>query len=104
MGEAAVAGALADFLPRRVRILIRHDQRRLEPWIKRVPMIELILVGGKCQGGGELVVLLALPGRRQRIHHAVFDTVEIEVLLAQDRKSTRLNSSHPSISYAVFCL
>src|SRR5438876_7567593 len=25
-------------------------------------------------------------------------------LAAQDRKSTRLNSSHPSISYAVFCL
>src|SRR5690348_18033102 len=25
-------------------------------------------------------------------------------LLFQDRKSTRLNSSHPSISYAVFCL
>src|SRR5690348_18390977 len=24
--------------------------------------------------------------------------------LLQDRKSTRLNSSHPSISYAVFCL
>src|SRR4051794_41400094 len=24
--------------------------------------------------------------------------------LARDRKSTRLNSSHPSISYAVFCL
>src|SRR5438876_12435998 len=26
------------------------------------------------------------------------------VRLGQDRKSTRLNSSHPSISYAVFCL
>src|SRR3712207_8017619 len=25
-------------------------------------------------------------------------------LLAQDRKSTRLNSSHANISYAVFCL
>src|SRR5438876_1705402 len=25
-------------------------------------------------------------------------------LLTGDRKSTRLNSSHPSISYAVFCL
>src|SRR6266487_4185304 len=25
-------------------------------------------------------------------------------LAATDRKSTRLNSSHPSISYAVFCL
>src|SRR5690348_17867868 len=24
--------------------------------------------------------------------------------IVQDRKSTRLNSSHPSISYAVFCL
>src|SRR5690348_17701957 len=30
---------------------------------------------------------------------------ELGILLAlQDRKSTRLNSSHPSISYAVFCL
>src|SRR5690348_18139498 len=27
-----------------------------------------------------------------------------EVWRGQDRKSTRLNSSHPSISYAVFCL
>src|SRR5690348_17857402 len=26
------------------------------------------------------------------------------VLKKRDRKSTRLNSSHPSISYAVFCL
>src|SRR5690348_17363559 len=28
----------------------------------------------------------------------------IGVVVLQDRKSTRLNSSHPSISYAVFCL
>src|SRR5438876_1734558 len=27
-----------------------------------------------------------------------------DVAAALDRKSTRLNSSHPSISYAVFCL
>src|SRR5690348_17766579 len=27
-----------------------------------------------------------------------------EKVAAEDRKSTRLNSSHPSISYAVFCL
>src|SRR5690348_17831431 len=26
------------------------------------------------------------------------------VTVSEDRKSTRLNSSHPSISYAVFCL
>src|SRR5438067_8779042 len=30
--------------------------------------------------------------------------VGMHVPLAQDRKSTRLNSSHVSISYAVFCL
>src|SRR5207249_12273890 len=30
--------------------------------------------------------------------------VVTEHLIAQDRKSTRLNSSHVSISYAVFCL
>src|SRR5437879_10575378 len=31
-------------------------------------------------------------------------TVERSVRSAQDRKSTRLNSSHRCISYAVFCL
>src|SRR5690348_18180245 len=30
--------------------------------------------------------------------------VEPVASLVEDRKSTRLNSSHPSISYAVFCL
>src|SRR3712207_7796192 len=30
--------------------------------------------------------------------------VEDEVVAAGDRKSTRLNSSHANISYAVFCL
>src|SRR5690348_17807496 len=32
------------------------------------------------------------------------DDLERLVDMAPDRKSTRLNSSHPSISYAVFCL
>src|SRR5207245_4986627 len=44
-------------------------------------------------------------------HHAVIEKIperpgldgEIDVL-GEDRKSTRLNSSHGSISYAVFCL
>src|SRR3712207_8507134 len=35
------------------------------------------------------------PGDGQRCH---------EYRFAQDRKSTRLNSSHANISYAVFCL
>src|SRR5690348_17577538 len=29
---------------------------------------------------------------------------ELRAAVGADRKSTRLNSSHPSISYAVFCL
>src|SRR6267154_6892700 len=33
----------------------------------------------------------------------VFDD-ELVLVVSRDRKSTRLNSSHPSISYAVFCL
>src|SRR5690348_17578785 len=41
---------------------------------------------------GELRDLLAVPG----------DVVDDQRV--RDRKSTRLNSSHPSISYAVFCL
>src|SRR5690242_19481665 len=36
-------------------------------------------------------------------HTTVADTPQ-ELVHAQDRKSTRLNSSHMSISYAVFCL
>ena len=36
---------------------------------------------------------------------AVIDTgVHVELPPGRDRKSTRLNSSHVSISYAVFCL
>src|SRR3712207_7490350 len=34
----------------------------------------------------------------------VLDVGDDELELAADRKSTRLNSSHANISYAVFCL
>src|SRR3712207_6853828 len=47
-----------------------------------------------------------------RVHPVMVDKVErvdhvadrLRHLLALDRKSTRLNSSHANISYAVFCL
>ena len=37
--------------------------------------------------------------------HGVVHKLIAEVIeeMGRDRKSTRLNSSHPSISYAVFC-
>src|SRR5688572_32457637 len=45
----------------------------------------------------------ARPGCPQ-IAHQVDDPVQFVSFESQDRKSTRLNSSHSQISYAVFCL
>src|SRR5690348_17432165 len=42
-----------------------------------------------------------VPGRKADLAMA---QRAIEAVAGEDRKSTRLNSSHPSISYAVFCL
>src|SRR5947209_13901961 len=43
-------------------------------------------------------------GQRQRVAIARALTNEPAIVWAEDRKSTRLNSSHANISYAVFCL
>src|SRR5207249_8085414 len=42
--------------------------------------------------------------RDGRLRHVVVIVALEEVVAHPDRKSTRLNSSHVSISYAVFCL
>src|SRR5438876_2431812 len=44
---------------------------------------------------------IPLPAHPERPVIANDETIRFRTL---DRKSTRLNSSHPSISYAVFCL
>src|SRR3712207_6922096 len=63
--------------------------------------------------GPEIIVLhVVLDDRARGIDDAVVDIVSAEdrvvvveaVVNSQDRKSTRLNSSHANISYAVFCL
>src|SRR5258708_6746595 len=53
----------------------------------------------------DVVVMEAFPDPKRRIvfHDPGVDRVKSE-LAEQDRKSTRLNSSHQIISYAVFCL
>src|SRR5438876_7935410 len=68
-------------------------------------------------GPGNLVINLKRfctdPNPRQPEHSRIRGTqhpiagaarVHLNAKPAIDRKSTRLNSSHPSISYAVFCL
>src|SRR5690349_22159089 len=57
----------------------------------------------------QLVTMLVKVDRRStsdRVqHHDAWPARRLELLLrCQDRKSTRLNSSHVEISYAVFCL
>src|SRR5207245_7821513 len=41
---------------------------------------------------------------RNKVRRRAWLRHRVRTLFAQDRKSTRLNSSHGSISYAVFCL
>src|SRR2546430_13125845 len=52
--------------------------------------------------------LLAHPIAAMNLHRAIDDATEhfarIQLRYGKDRKSTRLNSSHSQISYAVFCL
>ncbi len=87
--EAPVAGTLANFLHGKLGVLVRDHHRRLEPRLPPVPALELVLVGGERHGGAELVVLLALPGGRERIHDAPFDAVEIEVLFPHEAEVAR---------------
>src|SRR5207249_9523208 len=67
-------------------------------------------------GGGELLATAAIDASRTDYSGPItellglsdstarFKRLEAAIGTKQDRKSTRLNSSHVSISYAVFCL
>src|SRR5690349_23655268 len=73
----------------------------------RSPLANLYRAAVRLDSNGQLseLSLERLPRRRQSCHgdgtHAV---LELRRRGVQDRKSTRLNSSHVEISYAVFCL
>src|SRR3712207_7574349 len=54
---------------------------------------------------GQMFAVIRTGGKQYRV--AANDTLQIERVpgeAGEDRKSTRLNSSHANISYAVFCL
>src|SRR5437867_7842762 len=53
--------------------------------------------------GAEPEKVIALFGVNE-LERGVLDAMPVHDLRRQDRKSTRLNSSHRTISYAVFCL
>src|SRR5437762_5846469 len=69
--------------------LFRSADRRVQPFLQLDVAVEIV------------------PAERLLDHHQVeaFELLEERPILQRvDRKSTRLNSSHRCISYAVFCL
>src|SRR5688572_32295554 len=55
---------------------------------------------GEVRGDDEILASAEGPIRESEVHPAC----QLPASEVQDRKSTRLNSSHSQISYAVFCL
>src|SRR3712207_7299735 len=80
--------------------MIRRPPRStLFPYTTPLP----ICIRAGTQRMGELIDDLLKLSRvtRSEMHRT---TVDLSAIAREDRKSTRLNSSHANISYAVFCL
>src|SRR3712207_6896941 len=60
-----------------------------------------VVRGGQVDGAGGDVAQVVC---RRAVVHPEADGLRPRRVLGGDRKSTRLNSSHANISYAVFCL
>src|SRR3712207_8008071 len=85
--------------------LFRSRQRRPEQSLGGAqghPVLRALRPGQRRLDGGQVQLeafgVVRLGGR------VVPESLPLGVRLDQDRKSTRLNSSHANISYAVFCL
>src|SRR5690349_23364594 len=70
----------------------------------------LVLRAQALEAGAQVTVTAIIPDKREQLHSALEQAIaeQPDLLLilsgSSDRKSTRLNSSHVEISYAVFCL
>src|SRR5207248_4837868 len=80
------------------------DRLPADPARVRVEGGDAVLVAGEDELGGPAARLVdargAVPGLRPARHLPA----DLAGRAVEDRKSTRLNSSHRTISYAVFCL
>src|SRR5262245_63189296 len=65
-------------------------------------------IHGQAKKAANAHIIVATPGRLEdQLERGAFTLKHVSLLVldeAEDRKSTRLNSSHLGISYAVFCL
>src|SRR2546426_5243628 len=83
-----------------IRRAERVVRTRIDQFGTTEPVVQVV-------GGNRLIV--ELPGEKdpERAKHVIQQTAFLEFRITdmqRDRKSTRLNSSHLVISYAVFCL
>src|SRR5437660_2467990 len=76
--------------------LFRSGSRQIHFFLARCPSLRPCL--------RKVAGLFSPPGKNRRNHHAEQVSRRCHRPHGQDRKSTRLNSSHVAISYAVFCL
>src|SRR5437870_7250972 len=85
--------------PRNLHSFPTRRSSDLETHLRRAGLLERLHGGDRRPAGGE-----------HRVEHekrpVLLARGDLEVVVdgLQDRKSTRLNSSHVAISYAVFCL
>src|SRR3712207_7039746 len=87
--------------PRSTLFPTRRSSDLPAPWARAAPLLRIAAVAGLCWG---LVTLLVAPPK-VHVAEAIPENQRRNILLVlEDRKSTRLNSSHANISYAVFCL
>src|SRR5207247_8068707 len=93
----------ARFFDRQAREIIRNSKHRAPFLAELVPDTGTTLLIGLGSNGGcaQLLHFLKL-GKSTRLERG--RKSKLRVVVVQDRKSTRLNSSHEWISYAVFCL
>src|SRR5690242_21544017 len=98
-GPGLVRGLLAAILD---SVKTRLDLAAVEAEIYLVYVAQLLLWGFAAVACALLAIVFALTA----VIIAVWQTHRMAGLIGSmvDRKSTRLNSSHMSISYAVFCL
>src|SRR5688572_30939021 len=104
--------ALPDGVPG-IRSALQYRPETAKPLLE---LAETLLRGPSSLTSGEREMIAAFVSARNdchfchashraaAAHHLGGDYSTVDAVRAEDRKSTRLNSSHSQISYAVFCL
>src|SRR2546427_4882050 len=104
----ALAGAAVRFVARGAHLAaIRRDGLRVRSMTEGERVVKIDAVETLCGGAPADAVLFCVKSYDTESAAAALSPAigpDTAVVSLQDRKSTRLNSSHSQISYAVFCL